>query len=171
KLTKGLSPVSEALQKILDARLAQFDPKHADPVKGAKVFSQNCMVCHSMDNQGGAVGPHLDGIGLRGAQRLIEDILDPSRNVDPSFRYSIVTLKDGDVISGLQRREEGAVIVFVDATGKEISVAKTDIEKRTESTLSLMPDNFSDAIPLSDFNNLLAFLLSKGSTPGATAKK
>lgn len=171
KLTKGLSPVSEALQKILDARLAQFDPKHADPIKGAKIFSQNCMVCHSMDNQGGAVGPHLDGIGLRGAQRLIEDVLDPSRNVDPSFRYSIVTLKDGDVIAGLQRREEGAVIVFVDATGKEIPVAKADIEKRTESTLSLMPDNFSDAIPPSDFNNLLAFLLSKGSTPGATAKK
>jgi hypothetical protein len=32
-----------------------------------------------------------------------------------------------------------------------------------------MPDNFSEAIPLADFNNLLAFLLSKGNA--ATAKK
>jgi putative heme-binding domain-containing protein len=171
KLTKGLSPASAELQKVLDARLAQFDRTKADPKLGAKVFSQNCMVCHSMDNQGGAVGPHLDGVGLRGAERLIEDILDPSRNVDPSFRQTIVALKGGDVIAGLQRREEGATIVFVDATGKEIPIAKPDIEKRTESSLSLMPDNFSEAIPVADFNNLLAFLLSKSSGTGATARK
>jgi putative heme-binding domain-containing protein len=171
KLTKGLSPASADLQKVLDARLAQFDLAKSDAVKGAKVFSQNCMVCHSVDNQGGAVGPHLDGVGLRGAERLIEDILDPSRNVDPAFRYNIVTLKNGDVIAGLQRREEGAVIVFVDATGKEVPVAKTDIEKNVQSSLSLMPDNFSEAIPVPDFNNLLAFLLSKGSAPTTTAKK
>ena len=171
KLTKGLSPASAELQKVLDARLTQFNPRKADPALGAKVFSQNCAVCHSMDNQGGVVGPHLDGVGNRGAERLIEDILDPSRNVDPSFRQSIVTLKNGDVIAGLQRREEGATVVFVDATGKEIPIAKSDIEKRTESTLSLMPDNFSDAIPLQDFNNLLTFLLSKGNASAATTAK
>ncbi|MDB6023347.1 MAG: putative rane-bound dehydrogenase domain protein [Pedosphaera sp.] len=167
KLTKGLSPANEELQKILDARRVKFDPAKASAVLGAKTFAQNCMVCHSMDNQGGAVGPHLDGVGNRGLERLIEDILDPSRNVDPSFRYSIVTLKNGDVLAGLQRREEGAVIVFVDATGKEIPVAKTDIERRVESTASLMPDNFSEAIPIADFNNLLAFLLSKSNVQAA----
>ncbi len=122
-----------------------------------------------MDNVGGAVGPHLDGVGNRGLERLIEDILDPSRNVDPSFRYSTVTLKNGDAFTGLPRREEGAMVVFVDATGKEVSVAKADIESRVESKSSLMPDNFSEAIPVADFNNLIAFLLSKGG--GQTAKK
>jgi putative heme-binding domain-containing protein len=116
-----------------------------------------------MDNQGGAVGPHLDGVGNRGLERLIEDVLDPSRNVDPSFRYSTVTLKNGEVFSGLPRREEGAMVVFVDSTGKEVSVPKADIESRIESTSSLMPDNFSEVIPVGDFNNLMAFLLSKGS--------
>ena len=94
--------------------------------------------------------------------------MDPSRNVDPSFRYSIVTLKNGDTLNGLQRREEGEVIVFVDATGKEIPVPKADIERRVESTLSLMPDNFSEAIPEKDFYNLLAFLLSKGNAATTT---
>ena len=32
-----------------------------------------------------------------------------------------------------------------------------------------MPDNFSEVIPVADFNNLMAFLLAKGS--GASAKK
>ncbi|HEX3800626.1 MAG TPA: PVC-type heme-binding CxxCH protein [Verrucomicrobiae bacterium] len=168
-LTKNLPPADAQRQKLLDQRRAQFDLAKADAAKGAKVFEQNCMVCHSMDNRGGAVGPHLDGVGNRGLERLIEDVLDPSRNVDPSFRYSTVTLKNGDVFAGLQRREEGAVVVFVDATGKETSIAKSDMQSRVESMSSLMPDNFSDALPIADFNNLMAFLLSKGNSP--TAKK
>ncbi len=163
KLTKGLSPVNEEVQKIIDARRAGFNSAKASAALGAKVFAKTCTVCHSMDNLGGAVGPHLDGVGNRGLERLLEDVLDPSRNVDPAFRSSTITLKDGEVFTGLQRREEGEVIVFVDATGKEISVPKKDIDSRLESKLSLMPDNFSDAIPLEDFNNLMAFLLSKGS--------
>lgn len=167
KLTKGLSPVNEQVQKIIDARRAGFSSAKANAVLGAKVFAKTCTACHSMDNQGGAVGPHLDGVGNRGLERLLEDVLDPSRNVDPAFRSSTISLKDGEVITGLQRREEGEVIVFVDATGKEISVPKKDIESRLESKLSLMPDNFSDALPLEDFNNLMAFLLSKGSVASA----
>ncbi len=167
KMTKGLSPLNEQIQKIIDQRRAEFNPANANAALGANTFKQFCSVCHSMDNQGGAVGPHLDGVGNRGLERLLEDVLDPSRNVDPSFRYSIVTLKNDSLITGLQRREEGEVIVFVDSTGKEISVPKKDIESRVESQASLMPDNFSEAIPRADFDNLMAFLLSKGSQAAA----
>jgi putative heme-binding domain-containing protein len=168
-LTKGLPPADEARQKILDQRRKDFDPAKANATLGAAVFAKNCSVCHSMDNKGGAVGPHLDGVGNRGLERLIEDVLDPSRNVDPSFRFSTLQLKNGDVYAGLFRREEGETLVFVDATGKETAIPKTDIVQRVESTSSLMPDGFSEAIPLADFNNLMAFLLSKGG--GAQAKK
>ncbi len=169
KMTKGLPPANEQAQKVIDQRRVGFNAAAADPALGAKVFTQSCSVCHSVDNQGGAVGPHLDGIGNRGLERLLEDVLDPSRNVDPSFRYSTITLKDDQVITGLQRREEGAVIVFVDSTGKEISVPKANIQSRVQSESSLMPDNFSEAIPPADFNNLMAFLLSKGS-PNSAAR-
>jgi len=56
KLTKGLSPVNEEVQKIIDARRAKFNPAKANAGLGAKVFTKTCTVCHSMDNQGGAVG-------------------------------------------------------------------------------------------------------------------
>jgi putative heme-binding domain-containing protein len=166
-LTKGLAPLNEQIQKVIDERKAKYNPAKAKAALGEKVFVQNCSVCHSIDNHGGAVGPHLDGVGNRGLERLLEDVLDPSRNVDPSFRYSTITLKDGTVFAGLLRREEGETIVFVDATGKETPVAKKDIESRVESQSSLMPDNFSELIPLPDFNNLMAFLLSTGSQAAA----
>ena len=97
----------------------------------------------------------------------MEDILDPNRNVDRAFRTTLLVLKEGDVQSGLFRREEGEMLVLAEATGKEISVPKKDVRERRESETSLMPDNFSDVIPLEEFNHLMAFLLSKGSQPAA----
>ena len=123
-------------------------------------------MCHSIDGQGATIGPQLDGAGNRGAERLIEDILDPSRNVDPAFRVTLLTLKNGEVESGLIRREEGETVVVADVTGKERSIPKSEIASRRESTLSLMPDNLSDVIKPEDFNHLLAFLLTKGSKSG-----
>jgi putative heme-binding domain-containing protein len=162
-LTAKLPPASAERQKLIDSRLHAFDRAKADPEQGAKVFAQNCVVCHSLDGKGALIGPQLDGVGGRGTERLMEDVLDPSRNVDKAFRYSTITLNNDEVISGLQRREEGEVIVFADATGKEISVAKKDIKERVESEYSLMPDNFGEVIKPEDFDNLVGYLLTKGS--------
>lgn len=161
-LTAKISPASERLQKIARDHTTAFPKSGTNAEEGAKIFQANCTACHSLGGQGGNVGPQLDGIGHRGVERLCEDILDPNRNVDRVFRYSLVTLRNGTVISALFRREEGAVIVFVDAAGKELAIAKSDIASRTESETSLMPEAFAETIPPASFNDLLTFLLSQG---------
>jgi putative heme-binding domain-containing protein len=167
KLVAGLAPLSVEKQKLIDDRRAKFVEAKASTETGAKIFTQNCAVCHQLEKQGALVGPQLDGVGNRGADRLMEDILDPNRNVDRAFRTTLVVLKDGDVQSGLFRREEGEMVVLADSTGKEVSIPKKEIKERRESESSLMPDNFSDVIPAEDFNNLISFLLSKGTKTAA----
>jgi putative heme-binding domain-containing protein len=167
KLLAGLTPLSVEKQKVIDERVKAFSSGNFLAEAGAKTFTQNCAVCHQLDKEGALVGPQLDGVGNRGADRLIEDILDPNRNLDHAFRTTLVVLEDGDVQSGLFRREEGEMVVLADSTGKEISIPKKEIKERRESESSLMPDNFSDAIPVEDFNNLIAFLLSKGTKVSA----
>jgi putative heme-binding domain-containing protein len=164
KLTKNLPPVDAARQKVIDERIAAFNSVEASATAGALIFQKNCMPCHSLDGQGAKIGPQLDGVGNRGAARIVEDILDPNRNVDRAFRSTLFTMKDGEVQSGLFRREEGETIVLAESTGKEISIAKKDVAERRESETSLMPENFSDLIPQKDFDDLLAYLLSKGRT-------
>lgn len=161
-LTQGLAPASEAIQKLIDQRRAGFKADLAFAEKGAKVFATNCAACHSIGGQGGMVGPQLDGVATRGVERIIEDVLDPNRNVDPGFYYSMVTLADGNLVVGLQRREEGELLVFADTTGKEIKVVKKEIKKRVESRRSLMPDNFHELITPEDFNDLMLYLMVKG---------
>lgn len=159
-LTKGLTPTNQKIVKLLDERRAAFRLVHPDPAAGKKIFATNCMPCHSINNQGAHVGPNLDGVGNRGPDRIMEDVLDPNRNVDPAFRYSNVFLKDGDVVSGLFRREEGETLIFTNSLGKDVVVKKSDIQKRVESKSSLMPENFGEIIKPDDFYNLIAFLLS-----------
>jgi putative heme-binding domain-containing protein len=103
----------------------------------------------------------LTGIGNRGVERLCEDILDPNRNVDHAFRQTRITTKEGDEVAGLMRREEGDLLVLVDANGKEFSVKKSAVTDRQESELSLMPDTFGESLPAADFHHLLAYLLSQ----------
>ncbi|HTG43453.1 MAG TPA: c-type cytochrome, partial [Verrucomicrobiae bacterium] len=161
ELTKDLEPANEATQKLIEDRRSGFTAK-ASPVDGARIFVQNCAICHQIDGNGALIGPQLDGIGSRGLERVLEDVLDPNRNVDLNFRTQIIVLKDGDVLSGLFRREEGELLILADPTGKEMSIPKKEIQSRRESETSLMPGNFGDIIPESDFQNLTAFLLSKG---------
>ncbi|HKQ39241.1 MAG TPA: c-type cytochrome, partial [Verrucomicrobiae bacterium] len=161
KLTQGLSAPNEALQKLVERRQRKFEPAKARSSEGANIFQQNCAVCHQVDGNGGLVGPQLDGVGNRGIERLCEDVIDPNRNVDPAFRSTLIVLKDGDVQSGLFRREEGETIVLAESTGKEISIPKNKIAERRQSETSLMPENFGELLNDEQFNNLLAFLLSK----------
>jgi putative heme-binding domain-containing protein len=118
-----------------------------------------------LEGQGALIGPQLDGIGGRGVDRLMEDILDPNRNVDRSFWTTLLIMNDGDVQSGLYRRDEGEIVIMAQSNGKEISVPRKDIRERRTSQTSLMPDNFGDAIPKGDFNDLIAFLLTKNVKP------
>ena len=107
------------------------------------------------------VGPQLDGIGGRGLERLIEDVLDPNRNVDVAFRTTTLRLADGRVLAGLVRREEGSQLVLADNQGKEFTVAKSEIDEQQKTALSLMPANVGEIVPEGEFFDLVGWLLSQ----------
>lgn len=161
QLTESLEPVSEEKQKLISDRISLFKEDISSPDKGHQVFINTCSPCHSLKGNGGQIGPQLDGVGKWGVQPLVEKILDPNRNISETFRTYTIKLKDGKILSGLYRRDEGAVIVFADVAGKEFSVAKGDISEQNASKYSLMPDQFGQLLAPEDFNNLLAFLLSQ----------
>ncbi len=129
-------------------------------------------MCHQLAGRGQKIGPQLDGIAKRGLERIIEDVLDPNRNVDPSFRTLNLVLKNGQALTGLPRRQEGATLVLADPQGKEFRVATADIDEQARSRLSLMPSNFAETIPPDQLQHLLAYLLESGQpntppSPGA----
>lgn len=155
------APPDAAVAQMIQERVAAFSKAVVDAGAGRRVFEQSCAVCHQLGGVGNLVGPQLDGLGNRGLERVMEDILDPNRNVDSAFRAQLFVLKDGDVVSGLPRREEGELLILADSAGKEISIRRADIDKSRESEISLMPANFGDVLPPADLANLVSYLLQQ----------
>jgi putative heme-binding domain-containing protein len=102
-------------------------------------------------------------VGQRGIDRLLEDILDPNRNVDEAFRTTTVTTADGRVVSGLKLRDEGADLVLADTTGQEVRIAAADIDETVISPLSPMPSNVVDQIGEENLPHLLRYLIESRS--------
>lgn len=160
-LTKGLPPLDQKIAELMKKRSVAYTSAKPDKEMGLKVFTKHCGACHKIGEAGGKIAPQLDGVGNRGLERLLEDTLDPNRNVDQAFRARIITTKDERTITGLMLRVEGEVVVVADAEGKEVRIPTKEIDANRETMLSPMPANFGDAIPEQDFNHLLAYLLEQ----------
>jgi putative heme-binding domain-containing protein len=165
KLTADLLPENERLHQLIDQRRQAFAVAQPDLAAGANIFSKQCAICHQVANQGAKIGPQLDGIGVRGLDRLLEDLIDPNRNVDQAFRSTMLVLNNGQIISGRVLGEEGQIIILADQQGKELRVPQTDVEEQAISQLSLMPTNVVEQIPEAEFRDLLGYLLSLQAKP------
>ena len=162
-LTAGAQPLEARVSDLLARRRLGLASAKLDAKRGAELFTKNCASCHQIGGQGARIGPQLDGIGVRGGDRLIEDVLDPNRNIDQAFRLTTLALKDGRVASGLLLREEGDVLVVADSQGKEQRFTKGDVEERKISPVSPMPADFAEKMPDAEFYDLIAYLLSRKS--------
>ena len=101
-----------------------------------------------------------------GLDRVLEDVLDPNRNVDQAFRTTVLTTDAGQVHSGFGLREEGQTLVFFDSKGETVRLPAVEVDERSTSSLSPMPANLSEQIKEDDFYNLVAFLLTlRAKTP------
>lgn len=159
-LVKGIPDADAGALERIRQVTSTLKTTRVETDKGKAVFQKQCASCHQLAGQGARIGPQLDGVGIRGAERLLEDILDPSRNVDQAFRTTVLSLKDGKVVSGLLLREEGKTLVLADATGKEVRVDGDQVEERSASPLSPMPANLLDQVGKEDLAQLIGFLLA-----------
>lgn len=161
ELTRGLPPAEQRIADLIRTRSAAFAKAHPDTQLGAAAFKKHCAACHQLRGEGQKIGPQLDGIGNRGRERVLEDLLDPNRNVDAAFRARVLNLADGRTISGAFIRADGAIWILADQKGQEIRVPEADIESWKHSPLSPMPANLGESIPEPEFFHLLAFLLDQ----------
>ncbi len=161
ELTANLDPVNQEREILIRQRLARFSSSNIQRETGRVVFIQNCSPCHQIKKEGGLIGPQLDGVGNWGAQLLATKILDPNRTISEAFRTYTIRLKDGKVLTGLYRREEGQVLVFANVAGEEFSVPKKDLAEKQASKYTLMPDHFGEVLEQENFNALLTYLLAQ----------
>ncbi|HEY0455403.1 MAG TPA: hypothetical protein VGE41_03455, partial [Verrucomicrobiae bacterium] len=96
---------------------------------------------------------------------IVESVLLPNKKVKEGFNSIQVSTKDGQDLAGILVRESTEELVLRDATNKEISVPKKNIESRKMGG-SLMPAGLADILSPGERLDLFRFLIELGK-PGA----
>ncbi|WP_442506453.1 PVC-type heme-binding CxxCH protein [Novipirellula sp. SH528] len=137
----------------------------ADAAAGQRVFfhprGPGCSRCHRIDGRGTAVGPsfvRMNGRLSLTRERLIETILQPSKEIDPGYLPVSILTVDGRIASGIYHKHNGKVRSVIDSNGKVQSFKLEDIEEIFPSKNSIMPDGLATAMTLQEFRDLIAFL-------------
>ncbi len=132
---------------------------------GQRVFLNpltGCTSCHQALGRGTSIGPDLSHVARSlDRAKLIDAVLDPSREVAPQYEHHIVTTKSGAVYSGVlvHTALDGAPLINALGAGR-LRVPMAQVARHDTSTLSMMPAGLENTMTVQDFRDLLAFLQS-----------
>jgi hypothetical protein len=137
-----------------------------DAASGERVFfhpkGPQCFVCHRVNGRGGSVGPDLSTIGNSlDRARLIQSILEPSKEVAPMFVLWRFRLKNDDVVDGRILYEDpspSGFFLVVNAQAQQSKILVKDLEERRPSQLSIMPEKLVDVLTPAEFRDLVSYL-------------
>ncbi|QDT26071.1 HEAT repeat protein [Gimesia panareensis] len=145
----------------------------ADPRAGQRLFfhpqGPGCFRCHQIDGRGQQVGPGLirtNGRIALNRERLVEAIIDPSKDIDPGFLPLTIVTIDGQTASGIYHKHNNKERSIYDSNGKIRSFKIDEIEEMVPSKTSIMPNGLVDQMTLQEFRDLIAYLL-----PGSNSEE
>jgi putative heme-binding domain-containing protein len=156
----------EADRATQGARLAELEPSLAsgDAARGREIFSGQkaaCTLCHSVQGQGGRVGPDLSKIGaIRTGRDLLESIVYPSASFARGFEPYVIATHDGRVHSGIIARESSEAIELVSPDRSQVRLPRSTIEEITRNRTSIMPQGLDARLDRQELADLVAFLRS-----------
>lgn len=141
---------------------AEFTPdvlKKAHLGNGRRVFTKTCQNCHKLFGTGGDIGPDITGSNRANLDYILQNVLDPSAVVGRNYQVTSLVLTSGQIVSGLLKQETDSALT-IQTINDKVVVAKTDIEERTLSNISMMPERQLDALSKNDARDLIAYLAS-----------
>jgi putative membrane-bound dehydrogenase-like protein len=149
-------------QKVLKD-YAEVASIKGDAVRGKAVFGKTCYVCHRLEGVGHEVGPDLAGLANKSAAYLLQEILDPNRNVDSRYIEYVAQMKNGRAFNGLLAAETATSITLRGQEGKEQVLLRSDIEELSSNGKSLMPEGLEKDVSKANMADLIAYLGGLGS--------
>lgn len=155
-LLDSLNTTGGAKADVIAALLPEVE-KPGDAATGRELFIGACSTCHRLGDVGKAdVGPPLTGMGAHARAELLGQIIDPNREVDPSFWQWNITTKKGETLSGVIASENAAGLTLRSQSG-DVEIRKEDVATRENTRRSLMPEGL-EALGAAALRDILTFI-------------
>lgn len=134
--------------------------------RGKAAFeAAQCIACHKMGNDGGAVGPDLTSVISRFSRNdILSSILEPSKVVSEQYENTTYEQKDGEEITGrlLEERSDRYIVLLDPLKNTKAEVKKSDVKSNRKARLSPMPEGLVNTLQKEEILDLLAYLESMG---------
>ena len=125
-----------------------------------------CSKCHRMNNTGTALGPELTRVAERfKGQKILQQLLEPSTDINKQYQTWVAALNDGRVIAGLMTEQSDSAVTLLPNPLKpevKMTLQRADIEELEASTTSTMPTSLLITFTRDEILDLVAFLQSGG---------
>ncbi|MDR3402583.1 MAG: c-type cytochrome [Chthoniobacter sp.] len=144
-----------------DEAMAAYRPAlnmKGDAAKGHATFQARCTLCHRFHGEGNSVGPELDASAAAGREKLMGNILEPSREITAGFNMAIVETKSGERVAGVVAAETDGTVSLKTPGGFLRNFPRIDVSQVERSSRSLMPDGIEAGLTPQDMADLLEFL-------------
>jgi putative heme-binding domain-containing protein len=140
-------------------RLAKVSWSAGDAGRGRAVYVKaSCASCHSGAQ---ALGPDLRGVtGRFSRDDLFTAIVQPSKDVSPRYRTTLLTTAGGKVYQGLVVYEAVDSVILQTGPATTVRLAHKQISERRLTATSLMPAGLLDRLSDRDIADLYAYLRS-----------
>ena len=163
ELRESAADKKELIEKV-KKQLTPATLAKANLGQGRMLFTAVCGSCHMMYGQGGKIGPDLTGSGRANLDYLLENIADPSGVVSADFRMSLLTHKDGRVLSGVVTESNARTLTLRTMT-ETLTLDRADIVKQETSPLSMMPEGLLLAFGPEQVRDLIGYLMHPVQVP------
>lgn len=159
--TRLFSASAPGPRKDVVARYQAALTLRGDAARGRKVYEAACLACHRAGDLGTAdLGPNLAAVRAWNPEQLLVNILDPNREVAPTYLGYTAETKDGRSTYGMIVEDSSTGVTLRRPDGTVETILRRDLAKLTGSGLSLMPDGLESAVSVEAMADLVAFLLS-----------
>ncbi len=173
-LFAGRTPTMWTLDQLSAA--AKDGMKNRDYANGRKMFgAAACFACHRFGNEGGMTGPDLTGAGGRYSPHdLLDQIINPSKEINEQFAPIVVTKNSGEVFTGVVVNLSGDTVTLntdLSDPDQRATIDRKEVKSIEVSKVSPMPPMLLNMLTQDEALDLLAYVLSGGDKANAMFKQ
>ena len=125
-----------------------------------------CATCHSMQGEGGIIGPNLTQLGTRfSAEDMITAIVKPDEAISDQYASTVFYLKNGQTVVGrLNQQDEEKYYVSQNPFAPDVirEIPKAKVTETKQAAVSSMPPGLINPLNENELRDLIAYLMAGG---------
>jgi putative heme-binding domain-containing protein len=130
----------------------------ADLVNGKVLFQRTCSSCHTLYGEGGKIGPDITGSNRSNLSYLLNNLIEPSSEIQDDYRMVVITSRDGRTYSGNIIAENDRQITLRVIGQDQLVLNKSDIQSQETAAVSMMPEGLLQTLTDKQVVDLVGYL-------------